>query len=99
MYDPMTEQAANDVYDVLVEECGATDTELTRRYFVLTQTGEFCTEFRFCGTLGFGGKFWRNARRWYVNCYSEDMTSERQKTIDAANMRLSEVKETYGFDD
>jgi hypothetical protein len=33
-----------------------------------------CTEWRFCGLLGFGGKY-RSYNK--VNCYSEDETPER----------------------
>ena len=88
----MNTNKANKLYDILVEECGALETE--RENFVYHQTNdpeELVREWRFCGNLGFGGKFWRNDGRLYVNCYNEDMTPERQKMIDRANQRLSEL--------
>lgn len=50
-----------------------------------------CIEFRFVGSLGFGGKVWSTSRDRpaYVNCYSEDETPERLKVIEQANARLA----------
>jgi len=86
----MTEQQANAVYDILVRVCGASETE--RQSFVIHQTTEDVTEWRFCGSLGFGGKFWHNAGRIYVNCYREDETPERLKCIEEANKSLGALR-------
>lgn len=51
------------------------------------------TEYRFCGLLGFGGKFWRTRREWYVNCYPEDETTERAALIRLANRALSALRD------
>jgi hypothetical protein len=81
--------AANRIYDVLVEECAAR--EASRDYFAQWfDTGASGDEFRFCGSLGFGGKFW--ASRWDVNCYREDETPARLATMDRANVRLAEIR-------
>lgn len=50
-------------------------------YDVMEALGDGCPggEFRFQGTLGFGGKFWSYG--WYVNCYSEDETPARAAVI------------------
>ena len=99
---PMTPDQANAVYDVLAKHCGANDAPgspdwlLTPRdEFVFHQTREVQREYRFQGRLGFGGKFRRNGweDRWYVDCYPEDLTPERQQMIDAANAALAELKE------
>ena len=87
----LSPELANKVYDILVEECWAS--ESGRDAFISTETTEVCTEYRFCGNLGFGGKFWNANDRLYVNYYSEDGTPQRDKMMDAANKRLSKLVE------
>lgn len=93
----MTEEQANKIYDILVEECRASDHPDQRRAFVhhLTEylvpenpASSMCFEYRFCGALGFGGKFWVNSGRLYVSCYSEDESPARKAMIARANQRL-----------
>ena len=86
---PLTPEQANAVYDILVQECGAWDRDYERQNFVMNQTTEEVPEWRFCGKLGFGGKFWNNCGRRYVTCYREDENPERLKMIEAANKRLA----------
>ena len=84
----------NKVYDVLVEECGANEGGYGRREFVLQQLDEhFPREWRFCGNLGFGGKFYRDDGMLCVKCYREDETPERKKSIDVANKRMAVLGE------
>jgi hypothetical protein len=88
----MTRDQANAVYDILVQECGASETYLScseRGHFIQQQIEREVTEWRFCGNLGFGGKFWRIGGRLYVSCYRDDETPERLKMIEAANKRLA----------
>lgn len=87
----------NAVFDVLVQECGAG--EWMRQIFIDTALGyagrsfysnnRAFQEFRFQGSLGFGGKLWYD---WNLNlsvdCYPEDLTPERAGTIERANKRL-----------
>jgi hypothetical protein len=95
---------SNRVYDILVEICGAR--ESLRGNFVdrhepfVDPSSNFAStsEFRFQGKLGFGGKFWvspvralRNLCPWFVSCYSEDETPEREAMVRLANERLLEL--------
>ena len=82
----MNEKRANAIYDILTKECGAFDDE--RKSFVLRQTQDEPREWRFCGLLGFGGKFWQGM---YVTCYKEDETPERKAMIEAANKKLADL--------
>jgi hypothetical protein len=89
---PMTAGQANAVWDVLVQHAGAS--EDMRDMFVSTQQREVVAEWRFQGSLGFGGKFRRSGwdDRWYVDCYKEDVTPARQAAIDACNQALAELR-------
>lgn len=82
----LSRKKAKAIYQILVEECGAP--EHSRLNFVMAQSSDEVTEWRFCGRLGFGGKFWRNSGRMYVNCYREDENPEILAMIEAANKRL-----------
>ena len=77
-------------YDILVQECGAKEDDRDSFIAYCKENGE-TREWRFCGSLGFGGKFWRNNGKLYVNCYREDENPYRQMTILRANDRLSEL--------
>jgi hypothetical protein len=95
IHEPLTEDEANAIYDVLVQHAGALEDD--RRHFVQIQTDKPCTEFRFIGSLGFGGKFRRVAPedRWYVDCYSEDMTPERERAIRITNAALDGLRASF----
>lgn len=77
------------VYDVLVQEVGAPNRPFDREHFLRAWPAS--PEYRFGGTLGFGGKVWFNAGRIYVTAYPEDITELRQAAIDAANERLAKL--------
>jgi len=81
----LTAAQANAVYDLLVQHAGAS--EEGRESFVSAETSQHCTEYRFGGSLGFGGKFWRNAGAWYVTAYPETIEArpEIRQAIDATN--------------
>lgn len=86
----MSEAVLNRIYDILVKVCGASEGE--RDSFIFHQSQKnFPTEWRFIGTLGFGGKFWRGHSRIYVNCYAEHETPAARKTIEEANKQLAQV--------
>lgn len=90
LWDKMTGQIWDKVYDILIQECGANEGD--RSSFCLSQIEkDYPREWRFCGKLGFGGKFWRNSGRLYVNCYNEDETPERLEMIKKANERLAKL--------
>lgn len=50
-----------------------------------------CREFRFMGSLGFGGKVRASGGRVFVSCYQEDETPERVATIDRTNSMLASL--------
>jgi hypothetical protein len=83
----MTAEEKRAVWDVLVETCGAHPQMWDEFQLCFPE----CTEFRFQGDLGFGGKVWSIRGSVYVSCYPEDRTLEREALINAANLRLSEV--------
>lgn len=89
----MTTEQANAVYDILVREAKAPDGSW-RDSFVLEFTGERPTnQWRFCGALGFGGKF--RFPRLSVDCYREDETPERLRMIQWTNAALGLLKEQW----
>ncbi len=97
---------ANDIWHVLVEECGARRGDVhahrhdwTEEYSFINYLegdgGGFGHEFRFMGALGFGGKFYNDGTRWRVGCYREDETPVRAEMIRRANERLAILKQLY----
>lgn len=87
--EKMTQEIAFQVYQILIEEVGAPPDEKQAFVYAQAINPEPCVEFRFCGALGFGGKFWNDGLRWYVTCYKEEETLARQEMIKKANERLS----------
>lgn len=99
----ISEQEARQVLKILVEECGfrvldPRDGEALVRSIIVPQPNDQrdldCREYRFCGALGFGGKFRNNGNREntpYVDCYQEHETPARLAMIEAANKRLAEL--------
>ena len=87
-----TKETYRRIYSILQEHAGS-----RRVYeddfiyaFTLMPNGP-PTEWRFQGTLGIGGKFWRYDGRYYVTCYPEDKTPEREAVIAKVNALLAEV--------
>lgn len=76
-----SDELAHAVYDVLVNVCGAAEGD--RYSFIYSATRGTLSEWRFCGHLGFGGKY--RAESFRVDCYSEDETPERLEIIERAN--------------
>ncbi len=95
---PLAEVEAAAIWRVLVDHAGAND--FGRENFLHTQTADVRTEYRFVGSLGFGGKFRRNrvwigdvcSESWTVDCYREDLTPERQAVIDTTNAALADLR-------
>lgn len=81
------ESVANKIYDILVSIGDANESE--RNDFIYTHLNECCEEWRFCGHLGFGGKYRSNTNT--VDCYTEDETPQRKKLIKLINKKLSEL--------
>jgi len=88
----MTIDQSNKVFDVLKEYAGAH--ESMRNDFVWNHTSpNKCSEYRFQGKLGFGGKY--RSERNTVDCYREDETPERLEIIRVTNKKLSEIKSNF----
>lgn len=92
----ITKEQATSARQILVEECGYR-TEDRYCSFIEAVSSKIekwsggCREFRFCGELGFGGKFRNNGNHNdtpYVDCYAEHETPQRLAMIEAANKRL-----------
>lgn len=94
---PLSKEAAKAVYDLLVEVAEAP--KVYASHFIQHFSGKQPpNEWRFQGSLGFGGKFYRDQRKWCVGCYREDTTPERQEIIDLLNTRLAELRTQYEED-
>ncbi len=80
------------VYGILIDVCGAQPTIEAAKDF--SHSWPECGEYRFMGSLGFGGKVWFARYRdpqVYVTCYPEDVNAERQAMLDKANERFAEL--------
>lgn len=86
----MNEIEANAVYDLLVRIGGANENERASFVYHHCQSKEGCTEWRFQGKLGYGGKY--RSERNTVDCYTEDYTPENEKIINELNEALSKLK-------
>ena len=88
MFSP---RQAAEIYAKLMELCGAPEgaRESFMHAHVSAQVATPPTEFRFQGSLGFGGKFRVTRDRIYVDCYPEDRTDQRDKAIQAMNTWLA----------
>lgn len=88
----MKTSEADAVFDVLVRHCGQRDDEDARSDFIYAhrEDAEYpVREYRFMGSLGFGGKFWSDSMR--VSCYLENETPERVEAIRLANAELARL--------
>lgn len=92
----LSKGTAERIYDILVKHAGANAHEDSRERFVTYQMDhDEAEEYRFCGKLGFGGKFRRSRfHGWYVNYYPEDTTKERDAMEKATNEALKALKES-----
>lgn len=78
----------NEAYSTLVVHANASESE--RGQFIIAHTmDEPCDEWRFCGDLGFGGKYRRKSNT--VDCYPEDATDERRAIIKQTNEALASI--------
>lgn len=96
-YDDSKRPFYEAAYDLLVKHAGARDSEDARESFVLafTQVEYPCGEYRFQGSLGFGGKFYREdyaSQKHWVGCYPEDRTPTREMEIRIVNGLLAEMR-------
>lgn len=84
----MTSEVANQIYQCLVTQAGASEDE--REAFVRNMTSPTpAREWRFQGRLGFGGKY--RSDRNTVDYYYEDATPEREAIAYTTNVFLNQI--------
>lgn len=93
MEEKFDEAMLRTIYGILIRVCGAP--ELDREVFILyarDHDPSRTLEWRFIGSLGFGGKVWLyNRMESYVTCYPEDETPARLNAIEKANEELKSL--------
>ncbi len=83
---------AEAAYDLLVEMAAASPGADARRDFLRSALRPGGCEYRFQGSLGFGGKYRDEGEGApYVSCYPEDRNASRDATLAAVNSRLGEL--------
>lgn len=75
------------VFNLLVQHAGAHESLHDDFVFHHARVGAPVDEYRFQGSLGFGGKYYSGRNR--VTCYSEDETPARRATIEKTNAALA----------
>lgn len=77
------------LYELLVTHAGANPKGFTQFITVQLQSEKPRPEYRFQGSLGFGGKLnYDPGRGFTVTCYSEDLTPERERIMLTTNLML-----------
>lgn len=87
----ITTERANQIYDILVRETGAAESERDDFVHHVAKEHRDSLEWRFRGVLGFGGKFYIGIYRKIpvrVSYYPEDRSPERDAATEAANVAL-----------
>lgn len=87
---------AEEIWRVLVDRAGASDSLDARDTFVHYASGKNeIQEYRFMGHLGNGGKVRINADRWDVCYYREDETDLRKTLAANTNHGLAQLREEW----
>jgi hypothetical protein len=85
----LTEERANKIYDLLIEIGGASVDERTGFIYHHCESTYGCSEWRFRGKLGCGGKY---RSRWNgVTYYPESETPKMKSIRDRLNIELSRL--------
>jgi len=85
----MKEEKANKIYDLLVSIGGANESDRSDFIFHHCTSVYGCSEYRFQGKLGFGGKYrsgWNG-----VTCYHETETEEIRIVKELLNEKLKAI--------
>ena len=98
MIKPISEQLANQLFDILVEECQTN--ELGREQFVCWATEDGPgREYRFCGMFGMAGKIWLEHDRVRISGPNHKELAEAHNGLEleaaekAANARIKTLLE------
>ncbi len=84
----MTKTLANKIYDILVT-IGAKESERESFLYYQTESEYQYNEWRFQGKLAYGGKFYNDTNT--IDCYTEDLTPERERIINEINIKLKQL--------
>ena len=87
----MNAEFAHKIWKILVEHAGCREDNYSRQAFIDYLVNHWeCqdVEWRFGGSLGFGGKLYYNNNGLYVNCYSEDLNPKREQILQNTNSAL-----------
>jgi hypothetical protein len=86
-----------EVYDMLMTkgDAPAYAREAFVHAFIEPPPAHQASEWRCVPKLGFGGKFWRNAGRFYVSYYPEDRTVEREKILEEINDSIDQLVDKH----
>jgi hypothetical protein len=93
-YDDSKRDLYYKVWDILVEHAGASKSSDERESFLssMTQIEYPTSEYRFQGSLGFGGKLYRGSLgELRISCYPEDRTAKRIDIISRVNTLLKSL--------
>jgi hypothetical protein len=95
----LTVEQAHQVFEILIVTCGAERGSFGFGEFsfvrYLSEEHNF-HEFRFMGSLGYGGKLYYSAGRLRVACYPENRTPARDRAIKLANSKLGQLQQEWG---
>lgn len=94
--DQVANRRLGRIWDTLVKHAGAHEDGRDGFLACAAEYGrERKLEYRFCGSLGFGGKVWLNNGPYpYVNFYKEDETPERRETVRVTDVALKSLELT-----
>ena len=81
---------SNLLFDQLRFFCGASEKQRDNFVYLFSKAAP-PTEYRFNGSLGYGGKFRNNNNGVYVDCYQEDETPERLSDIEKCNEQIKSL--------
>lgn len=85
----MTETTANKIYNILVNFGGAYEPDRDNFIYHHCKAKNICTEWRFQGKLGFGGKYYSDLN--VVDCYQENETPLILELIEKINSELKNI--------
>jgi hypothetical protein len=97
------EDLATEIFNILVNHAGYFKCDSNKQQFLYCQNEipskwndhGGCTEYRFQGKLGFGGKFWNTNNKFYISSYPEDLNEDTKKIINIVNELLKPIYQKF----
>lgn len=84
----LTQEKASRIFDLLVNIGGASSSDKDN-FIYHHSKDDSCTEWRFCGHFGYGGKY--RSKSNSVDYYIEDETKEREEILNRLNNELANL--------